>query len=311
MKTAEKVQSKKHTPFQIGGVLVAFEMGKTDASNLNYLHFLTQTFKVREVAILHVIPKITLFDKSLEYDANPDVLGDYKLNEEVIDEMRAKIIGKFAGQPKMDIVFDVKEGEPLEQLLREVAILEPDLILLGQNTDTSSHGILAKNLVREVSCNAWVVPDDAAPKITKILVPIDFSPFSVMALRKAVSMAAELGKKTQVIAMNVYEIPNFSTYKISRTPEQFHAMMHANRVEGATNFIKSNVKDDRAEIKIELIPRMGPGTGHYIMDYAKNNDVDLIVMGAKGHSKVELLLLGSVTEKILSINENIPVLVVK
>ncbi len=311
MKTAEKTQSNKHSSFDIGGVLVALELGNTDASNLDYLRFLSEAFHVREVAVLHVVNKITLFDKALEFDTDPDVLGEYKINEEIVDEMRSKIIGKFSDKPEMDIVFDVKEGEPLEQLLHEADILEPDLILIGQNTDSNAHGILAKNLVRKVNCDALIVPKTATTGIKKILVPIDFSPYSLLALRKAVAMADGMSDKPEVIALHVYDIPNFSTYKISRSPERFQEMIQANRIEGASSFIRSNIKDVDVEVKIDLVARTGPGTGQYVMEYAKEHHIDLIVMGARGHSKVELLLLGSVTEKVLSSNENIPVLVVK
>jgi len=311
MKTAEKTQSNKHGSFDIGGVLVALELGHTDTSNLNYLRFLSDVFHIREMAVLHVVNKITLFDKALEFDTDPDVLGEYKLNEDVIDEMRAKIMGQFSDKPEIDIVFDVKEGEPLEQLLHEADILEPDLILIGQNTDSNAHGILAKNLVRKVACDALIVPKTATPGIKKILVPIDFSPYSLLALRKAVAMADGMSVKPEVIALHVYDMPNFSTYKISRSPERFKEMIHANRIEGAGSFIKSNIKDVDVEVKVDLVARTGPGTGQYVMEYAKKHSADLIVMGARGHSKVELLLLGSVTEKVLSSNENIPVLVVK
>lgn len=311
MKIEEKVQTNTQEAYDFGGILVALELGNTDASNLNYLKFLSDAFYVREVAMLHVVPKITLFDKSLEFDTDPDVLGDYRIDEEVVDEMRAKIMGRFADKPEMDIVFDVKEGEPLEQLLREAEILDPDLILIGQNTDSNAHGILAKNLVRKVKCDSLIVPKTAKPEINKILVPIDFSPYSLMALKKAVAMADSMTTKPEVIALHVYDMPNFSTYKISRSPDQFKEMIHSNRIEGASNFIKSNIKGVDLDIKVDLVARTGPGTGHYVMDYAKSKGADLIIMGARGHSKVELLLLGSVTEKVLSSNEDIPVLVVK
>ena len=60
-----------------------------------------------------------------------------------------------------------------------------------------------------------------------------------------------------------------------------------------------------------MICREGAGIAQYIMDYATSEEAGLIVMGAKGHSQVELLLMGSVTEKLLAINESIPTLVVK
>jgi nucleotide-binding universal stress UspA family protein len=49
----------------------------------------------------------------------------------------------------------------------------------------------------------------------------------------------------------------------------------------------------------------------YILHEAESRDVNLVVMGAKGHSKVELVLMGSVTEKVVRETESIPVWVVK
>ncbi len=51
--------------------------------------------------------------------------------------------------------------------------------------------------------------------------------------------------------------------------------------------------------------------GEDIMKYSDENKGDLLVMGARGHSKVHLLLIGSVTEKVLSLTKRTPVLVVK
>jgi nucleotide-binding universal stress UspA family protein len=56
---------------------------------------------------------------------------------------------------------------------------------------------------------------------------------------------------------------------------------------------------------------MKPGIGSYIMDTVTDAGADLVVMGAKGHSHVERLLMGSVTEKVLALTTQIPVLVVK
>ncbi|NMC31729.1 MAG: universal stress protein [Veillonellaceae bacterium] len=47
-----------------------------------------------------------------------------------------------------------------------------------------------------------------------------------------------------------------------------------------------------------------------ILDYAKTNGVDLIVAGSRGQSALEQMLMGSVSQKLLSLS-SIPVLVVK
>jgi nucleotide-binding universal stress UspA family protein len=48
-----------------------------------------------------------------------------------------------------------------------------------------------------------------------------------------------------------------------------------------------------------------------LVEYAEKNKYDLIIMGSKGHSKLALLLMGSMTEKVVSQTESVPVLIVK
>jgi nucleotide-binding universal stress UspA family protein len=71
------------------------------------------------------------------------------------------------------------------------------------------------------------------------------------------------------------------------------------------------VPEYRDNLDIKLMMQKEPGVAQYILDAVDEANSDLVVMGAKGHSKVELLLLGSVTEKLLALNEHIPTLIVK
>ena len=68
---------------------------------------------------------------------------------------------------------------------------------------------------------------------------------------------------------------------------------------------------DQHDIPTVLVERKRPGLAHYILQFAKQEEFDLIVMGAKGHSTLERLLMGSVTERILTQNETLATLVVK
>jgi nucleotide-binding universal stress UspA family protein len=49
---------------------------------------------------------------------------------------------------------------------------------------------------------------------------------------------------------------------------------------------------------------------HEILEYAKNNDIDLIVVGTLGKGGIDRFLLGSVAEKVTR-NSEVPVLVVR
>ena len=63
----------------------------------------------------------------------------------------------------------------------------------------------------------------------------------------------------------------------------------------------------RAAYRKKTVPRVS----QYIVEAAEAENAGLIVIGAKGHSRLERLVLGSVTERLVSANQRVPVLVVK
>jgi nucleotide-binding universal stress UspA family protein len=64
-----------------------------------------------------------------------------------------------------------------------------------------------------------------------------------------------------------------------------------------------------ASIRMGDVMAGGSGVAHSIVDIADKSNADLIVAGTRGHSLVEGLLLGSVTQRLLHIAKQ-PVLVV-
>ena len=297
-------------PFQVRQAIVALELGPTDDRILEYLNFFTREIPTGAAYFLHVLPRFDLFNTMVEREAQA-VVSNYEINDEVVARMERKIRARLANDNAVHIEFDVKEGDPLEELLEDAADVKADLVVIGQRSGVSHHGILAKNLARKATCNALIIPDEAKAQISRILVPIDFSEYSIKALRTAIALKLELYEPAEIVCLNVFEVPNLSVYKIQKTREQFQEMLEKDHREAFDAFLNTHVPDYKGDIKVELICREGAGIAQYIMDYAAGEEASLIVMGAKGHSQVELLLMGSVTEKLLAINESIPTLVVK
>jgi len=140
----------------------------------------------------------------------------------------------------------------------------------------------------------------------KILVPVDFSEKSEF----AVKMSAQIGKKikTEIHLLHLVELPSGiidmgagSNFSIPAS------MMYLRKVKEKIIHLKNTFFDSDQIIKYS-IKFENPFEG--IRDYAIKIDANLIVMGSKGVSDFEEMIIGSNTEKVVR-TSNIPVIVVK
>lgn len=133
---------------------------------------------------------------------------------------------------------------------------------------------------------------------TSILVPMDGSKHAQKAAHVAVDLAKKYGAK--VVFMTVTR-----KFQVSDNLRRF---MQAENLMGEpqylidemTKHIMSDARDYAKQeglAKFEVIVREGQ-PARTIVEYAKNHDVDLIVMGSRGLGDVEGALLGSVSHKV-------------
>jgi nucleotide-binding universal stress UspA family protein len=138
----------------------------------------------------------------------------------------------------------------------------------------------------------------------KILIATDGSEYSRRAFEAAVASAKCFGAEIELLF--VFKQPrNYGTFSglstVEFTNEQVEEI--SNRIFNAT------VKDiDHSGINVERKVMIGSHAAT-ILSEAKNG-VDLIVMGSRGHSLVSGAVIGSVTQKVLSVAA-CPVMVVK
>lgn len=140
----------------------------------------------------------------------------------------------------------------------------------------------------------------------KILVPIDFSKKSEFASK----MAARIAKKSNstVYLLHMIELPtgivdmgSGSNFSI---PE---SMLYLRKIKERITEFKEIFFHKNTEVQ-HSIRFQNPHEG--IIKYSEKISADIIVMGSKGHSKFEEILIGSNTEKVVRTSK-IPVIVVK
>lgn len=190
----------------------------------------------------------------------------------------------------------------LELIAEEVHNFPGTVALLGAGTDPIWDAFIEK-LVRDHGQSIWVIPTSASTRLRQILVPIDFSPASLEALRHALELNEMLASPAHMHAIHVYSPENFSAGKILRRPGDFHQVLQASKQEALQNVVSSVSEGYHTKVACGVVQRDMPGIAQYIAEEARKLDADLVVMGAKGYSKIERLMLGSTTEKWLQMKE--------
>jgi nucleotide-binding universal stress UspA family protein len=155
-------------------------------------------------------------------------------------------------------------------------------------------------------------------KLSKILVAIDGSIYSMDAAHHAIILSLE--HDAQLVVLHVLypmEIhPSFQIYEFIR-PIPIKKWIEIRKIEVQKWF--DNLKEKAAEynssgtnkkidMKFEII--VSTSIVSSILDYAEKENVDLIVVGTRGHSGIKKLLLGSTALGLVTY-ASCPVTVVK
>ncbi len=135
-----------------------------------------------------------------------------------------------------------------------------------------------------------------SPEIKKILVPIDFSDYSKSALR----YSAQFAKLFQSELILVYVVepilypPDFSMGQIS-LPAVNVLEFDKQAKDELEKLVKAEFNED---LQVRYVVKSGKPFVQ-IIETAREEDVDLIIISTHGHSGVEHILFGSTAEKVV------------
>lgn len=175
-----------------------------------------------------------------------------------------------------------------------------DLIVMGthgrRGVDRMLLGSVAEEVVRQAPCPVCTVRNAAetAPSdsVRRVMVPIDFSESSTLALQHARELALTYG--AEIVALHaIEEVVLPMAYGMA--PKQVDAEAVRPNVEQALADLLAEhvgVEHARAEIRVGYPPQE-------ILDAVSDENIDWVVMGTHGRQGLNRLLMGSVAERIV------------
>ena len=135
----------------------------------------------------------------------------------------------------------------------------------------------------------------------RIILPIDGSEFAKKAAKKAFNIAKKFDIEVLIICV-------LDPFRYSTSHEFFHSYTKIRR-EKAEEYIDEIVEIGKS-FDVKYTTKLVDG-GTPLEEIIKSaNTNDLIVLGSKGHSNIERILIGSVSEKVVR-HANCSVLIVR
>ena len=135
----------------------------------------------------------------------------------------------------------------------------------------------------------------------KVLVPTDFSP----AAQVATDVAASICKKenAQLILLHVIELPSSDSFNVTGevlTLDNWEERIFSMKLIESTKQKLERLTRDLKDTGISTVSEIRLGNPFYgIRNFISGEDIDLVVMGTAGHSKLEEMIIGSNTEKVV------------
>ncbi len=251
--------------------------------------------------VCHIIdlPAISVYGES--------VFDPISHQQYFIDFARKEIENQVAGA---DIEWEalISIGQTPDEIVRLVLENNIDMVV------TSTHGrsglrrlflgSVTERLMRTLTCPLLVLPsEDTADEdhlrrrfpFRNILVAYDFSKDSEQAFSTSLSIAQEFESNLHIV--HVVEPTAYKDFlKFPGSPgEPLPKDIHDSLKEGILELVPMEAFN-WCEIQAEIL--VGKPYAE-IVSYAGEKDIDLIALGVRGHGKVEELLVGSTTDRVI------------
>jgi nucleotide-binding universal stress UspA family protein len=261
-------------------------------------------YKAR-IAALHVVSAAVVLP---EFSLSPGGSVD----EAALDALRTATAGRFTEAAGAGVGVDVflEVGSPAPLILDRAAALPADLIVMGTHgTSGFQHlmlGSVTERVLRKAVCPVLTVPPraHATSRIPfgRLLCALDFSESSMAALQFALSLAEESDGRLTMLHVLEWPWEEPPSPRLEDLPvEQGAALAEYRRYREKMALMRLEaLVPDSTPLSQRPVTRLSNGKPHgQILEVAREEGSDLIVIGVHGRNPLDMMVFGSTTNQVV------------
>ncbi|MDO9074466.1 MAG: universal stress protein [Rubrivivax sp.] len=249
------------------------------------------------LTLMHVLSGSGLQDLRAWLGADSDM--EQRLHAETLQQLQ-QLADELHATRHVPVRLAQASGAPLDEIVREAQALDAGLLVVGARGVSFLRrlvlGTTSERLLRRTTRPVLVVRQTAHEPYRRVLLALDFSPWSL----REVAVARQVAPHAHLVLLNAFQVPfaeklrfagvDDATVELYRrqarstATERVHALAHA-----------AGLKPGRWEACI-----VEGDASLRIVEQEQERDCDLVVLGKHGQSVTEELLLGSVTKHVLA-----------
>lgn len=277
-------------------MMVAMDLTEMDAHVVRYAEMIAKCFEVEAVYFFHAA------DSSWEL---PEAINEKYGNviaplDETLELEMAEIVNSNFNAPEgCTIELEALPGNTTDEVLKYSKMKVADLLLLGRKDKLTGSGLNSRKIAKGCGASVIFVPENPPMELKKVLISIDYSEHAKMAFEIGIDIQKKSGAK--LLSNNVYRVP-VGYHKSGKSYEEFSEIMLENTKAECDRFFKS--------MDLEGVD-YDPHPADKIYRTGAEEGVDLIVLGSKGRSSGAAFLIGSVAEKLVMEDNDIPIFLIK
>ncbi|MBP7212020.1 universal stress protein [bacterium] len=200
-------------------------------------------------------------------------------------------------------------GSPVEGILEQVSKAKYDMVVMGSHGKKGLQKWLG-SVSRQVVSNVMLPTFISKKKIAnnKVLFTVDGSEHAFYSVKKALKLL-DLNEKN-ISIISVTERPEFLTFEASMDKNWLDNIDKQQKIHATKAINKSKSILYNGGINVDCDAILTGNIAQKIIDYAKNEEISLIVMGARSKKDLSSILLSSVSKRVLE-NTTSSVLIIR